>query len=289
MKGHMDNTSLFPSDTTIALITLGRMIQELRRRRRLTGKQFAEKIFRSQPYISKLENGQAQVSRKEIEDILDTLNASDLEKASVISQYELTKESVESYRFIKAYGVENKQREILSYEKNAVLVEEFQTSLIPGLLQIPDYSRAILRKLKVHQNSIEPTVEERTKRGHILTHSNRRFKFLLIEQLLYSMVGSLDTQLSQLEWLRMCLSKKNVELGIIPTKSGCLPTALTGFIIYNRSFVTTETVVCEQTFKDPKDVAVYFAVFSELAELAVYRDEAASLIEGAKVLLETNV
>jgi hypothetical protein len=62
-------------------------------------------------------------------------------------------------------------------------------------------------------------------------------------------------------------------------EKGCPPGALTSFVVYDEKKVTVETVVSEELYDDPKDVAVFNSVFSKVYKSAYFDDVAKEAIE----------
>lgn len=274
-------TGLSPSDTQIARVTLGKMIQQLRKSRRVTSQALGKALGWSQSKMSKVENGVAAIKEHELLRIAEILGATDRQIQQLQFRFGLTELPPLSTRALVAHGVDRHQRAIAEYERLARVIDVYCHSVVPGLLQTPDYTRALLGHFGVPERAIDPAVEERLIRQRILAHAAREFHFLLSETVLYSLVGSRDVQVEQLEALKLRALTKSIRIGIIPTASGTPPRALSEFTVFNSDFVTSETVVIEQHFSDPVDVNVFVSLHADLSSRAHYGQESAVLIDRA--------
>jgi len=269
------------SEASVAKVRFGQALQRVRKSVGMNGTELAKLINRSQSHVSKIETGRIDVDELELQLLIDALSPSEEDRANLLTLHALIRTPEDNYRYIDAAGIDLKQKEILEYEKRAARVEEFEIGFVPGLLQTRLYSTSILQWWNLDRDRIDSTVETRIRRQDILRDTRRKFVFILPESVLYTVVGTRKIQAEQLQWIHTVMGHPNVRVGIVPSVAGLPPTALSGFVIYNGSFVTCETVASEQVFRDRKDLNWFAKVHATLCERALFDDNARQLIQRA--------
>lgn len=112
-------------------------------------------------------------------------------------------------------------------ENDATAVRSFDITVVHGLLQIPEYSRAVLTAALPHHlpAEIERLVQLRTKRQEALHRSGRpplELVALLDEAVLRRPVGGHDVMAAQLEHLVGMAERPNVTIRVLPFEAGIL-------------------------------------------------------------------
>lgn len=159
-------------------------------------------------------------------------------------------------------------------------------SMVPGLLQTPDYTSAVLESLrvrrKIHVDDVAAAVAERMDRQHILYEGDHRFAFLLEVSALRYQVGGPEILAYQLEHLINVMRLPSVSLGIIPTdRDRTERWPVEDFYIFDSAQANVELVSGFLTVTQPREVAVYAETFNALAEAAVYGAAAQDLIRSS--------
>jgi transcriptional regulator with XRE-family HTH domain len=178
----MNATGLAPSEQHLARVALGITIKNLRNRKNISQARLGARIFLSQPEVSKLERATDDaraIDEELLGKIARALRATKSEAETLKLQFDLMKLPIDSYRVIFAASAVEKQKKILAYEALTSSVTQFEHALIPGLLQVPDYMRAVIQAYGVSADEVEDVVIERLNRQRILSNSSRRFHFLL--------------------------------------------------------------------------------------------------------------
>lgn len=273
---------LTSSDQDLAFVMLGRMIRRLRESRGLTQQQLAAAMNSTQGNISKYETAQLRLDAHLVSLLGRALAASAQEQRELKVQFALTRKSASSYGVIFGGGADEKQKSIGVYEQASRTIDEYEPSIIPGLLQVPSYTREVMKAFRVPAASIERATAERAKRQVILSQPQRRFHFIVSEVSLHTVPGARESQIEQLESLLLLhFARANTSIGILPLEGGTIPLAMTGFIVFDSMFATAETTVDEQQIKDPSDVRVLVNLHRELSQKAVYGEDAMLLIRKA--------
>lgn len=159
-------------------------------------------------------------------------------------------------------------------------------SMIPGLLQSPEYTTAVLTSLRdrrqVPVDDVAATVAERMDRQHILYEGDHRFAFVLEEAALRYQVGGPAVLAGQLSHLCDVMQLPAVSLGIIPSivdRTSRWP--VEDFYIFDNAQANVELVSGFLTITQPREIAMYAESFAALAKLAVFGSDARRLIQRA--------
>jgi transcriptional regulator with XRE-family HTH domain len=159
-------------------------------------------------------------------------------------------------------------------------------SMIPGLLQTPEYTTAVLASLRerrqVPVDDVASAVAERTDRQHILYEGDHKFAFVLEAAALHYQVGGPDVLAGQLRHLLDVMRLASVSLGIIPTSVDRSPRwPVEDFYIFDNNQANVELVSGFLTITHPREIAMYAESFAALSKLAVYGSRARTLITAA--------
>ncbi|MCX4906209.1 helix-turn-helix transcriptional regulator [Streptomyces sp. NBC_00878] len=170
-------------------------------------------------------------------------------------------------------------------QANSRVLRAWESSWVVGVLQTPDYARAVLtRSAELHRSprDIEEAVRARMRRQELLYSGGRRYHIILWEPVLRSLVCSPSVLVAQLDRLTGVIGMDTVELGIVPlTASLKVPPGL-GFWIYDDRQVVTEAWHAEMWLDDDDSVALYLRTWKTLRESAVYGADAHNVINAAR-------
>lgn len=117
-------------------------LRALREERGLTGEELSGLIFQSRTRISKLENAHVRPDLAEIMKILDVLGVTGERWHQVVRIARDAAEKGWWDSFGDAMG--DRQRIYADIESGARTIREYQPGTVPGLLQTPDYTRALI-------------------------------------------------------------------------------------------------------------------------------------------------
>ncbi|MCO5994891.1 helix-turn-helix domain-containing protein [Actinoallomurus rhizosphaericola] len=178
----------------------------------------------------------------------------------------------------------------IQLEAEATLVRNYQPSKVPGLLQTPDYARAVVRasSLTVPPEEVERRIAVRLKRQERLQGDNPlELHALLDEAVLHRQAGGAEVMRSQLERLIEAADLPNVSLRVLPYDAGLYPAAGNPFVILTfAGSVDPDVVLCENRvgeryFHDADEVAGFHADFRQMIEDALDETTSVTLIKKA--------
>lgn len=270
-------------------VRLATKLRELRAATGMSGNRFAQQLGWPQSRVSKIETG-AQFPTGE--DIAAWLRAAGAESEQGAVTALLTRARVETVSFRHAYrelgGTGAKQRSYREQERQATRIAVFQPMMVPGLLQTAAYARAVAHLPasyaslgEVTSDDAEQMVAARIERQALLYEPGKTLSFVLGEAALLIRMGSIETQLGQLDRLQSVLGLSTVDLRILPF-TAVMPLAPPhGFEIYDDGFVLIETISSDQLLRDPEELRRYGLKFDHLQAVAARGDAAGDLIRRA--------
>ena len=263
------------SSPTVRRRELGALLRALRADKGWTAEQVASRLLISSSKVSRLEKGQRGASARDIRDLCDLYEVDD-----------------EQRRHLMELASEGKQRAwwqplglpystYVGLEAEAESISDSGVGNMPGLLQTPDYARAIVSAAvpKWVPEVVEQRVEGRIARQqHLFTEGAPRFDAVVDESVLHRVVGSPAVMRAQLERLLELSELPRVTLQVIPYEVGALPASYSKFIILSFAQPTVPDVVFiegltrDQYIDDPHEVEVYSTTFRTLTQLAASPD-----------------
>jgi len=265
---------------------LGLRLRELRRDARLTGQGLADRLGWPQSKVSKIETGRQSPTETDLEAWTQAVARADAYPDLVASLRTLETMYAEWRRQLRT-GLRRRQQSIGDLEAETALLRGFQTMFVPGLLQTPEYARALMTdSMEFHEvtNDLDEAIAARMRRQDVLYRSGKLFHFVITEAVMRYRFCPADVLAAQLDRLVSVSGLRNVRFGVIPfdARYGFVPHH--GFVMYDRRLVLVETIAAELSLTQPQEITKYEKAFNGLAASAVYDGDARRLI--VKVLDE---
>jgi transcriptional regulator with XRE-family HTH domain len=116
---------------------LARRLRELREQAGLTLEEAAPPLDSSMSKLSRIENGQQKADVHLVKSMLDLFDAGGDQWTELLT---MAREAAKP-GWYRAYGLGDNT--YVGYETEATQVQEYAAGFVPGLLQIPDYSRVL--------------------------------------------------------------------------------------------------------------------------------------------------
>jgi len=271
-----------------------RLALELRRLReaaRLTCEEVAEHLECSASKISRVETGRVSVSPRDVRDMLELYGVPAEQRESLV---QLARDSRQK-GWWHAYS-DTMQPQMATYiglESAASEIRIYEVSLIPGLLQIEDYARAVIRAGMV--NSPAEDIERRVallmaRQPAVVREDPPKVWAVLDEAALRRRVGGAGVMRLQLEHLLAQAALPNVAVQVIPFGGGAHPAMGRPFIILvfpervDTDVVYLEDLTSALYLEDVAEVDRYNVFFNHLRATALSFDDSAAMI--ASVLKE---
>lgn len=266
---------------TVRRRELGSILRALRSQKGWTAEQVAERLLVSPSKISRLEKGQRGASARDIRDLCDLFDVDDEQRQRLMDLASEGKQRAWWQPLGLPYTT------YVGLESAAISISDYGLGIMPGLLQTPDYARAVVRAAVPRwvPDVVEQRVGGRIARQQLLVSDHPpRFEAVVDESVLHRVVGSPAIMRTQLERLLELSDLPNVTLRVIPYDAGALPAGNNKFIILSFAEPTVPDVVFiegltgDLYLEDSGDVEVYNATFRTLVELAASPEATRELI-----------
>lgn len=170
-------------------------------------------------------------------------------------------------------------------EAGATEVFNYETLLIPGLLQIPEYARAIIRSTTsdLSDDEVDKLTTSRMARQALLSRTQPlRLHAMIEEGVLRRPFGSADAWWRQLQHLISCAAHPNILIQVVPTDSGPHSGLNGPFVILDYGDDTRLVHLENKTvnlFIDEEDqIKEYARTWAEMQELAYNAEKSVKLI-----------
>jgi len=183
----------------------GNVLRALREKAGLSQRELAERVYCSASLISAIENGTKPAKLDLVKRIDDALNTG----GAIIKAWPIT--TTGNYPSWFALVAE--------LEKEARKIHEWELRIIPGLIQTPEYARALMRAGRPldSDEKIEADVDARLERQEIFSRDNPPVAwFVLDESILYRMVGGNRIMRNQLIKLEKMSEQTNIVVQVMP-------------------------------------------------------------------------
>ncbi|GAB3931409.1 helix-turn-helix transcriptional regulator [Kribbella albertanoniae] len=191
---------------------------------KLTREQVEEQTGVNQGTLWRLEKGHAKPHNGTLETLFDLYDVPAGRRAELIELARGAK-SPGWLRQYREYSHELSQgyATYISFESEAKAVHNFETLLVPGLLQTEEYARAtMVDGLPIEEEAVRRRVQVRMERQAILSRDAEPLQFWAVvdEGALHRVVGSREIMRAQLGKLLELSERTNVTLQVIPFEKG---------------------------------------------------------------------
>lgn len=270
-------------------IRLAELLREARLRAGLSGKELSARSGWQASKVSRLETGRQLASEPDVLRWGELCGADDQGRAELMAMREAATTAHRDWRQRMRRGQQPVQSDYNRMVERAGLIRHFETAWVPGLLQTPDYARAVfaemvaLHDLEADAGDVDAAVTTRMQRQRHLYDNGKRFEFLLAEPVLRWGFCPPDVMRAQLDRLRGVVGLPTVRFGILPLDARLAIPPQNSFQLYD-DVAIVETFVGETTHSPP-DSAAYARVLSRLWAQSATGAEALALLDAAHARL----
>lgn len=270
--------------------TLGsrRLALELIRRREaagLTREEATRRLEWSNSTLFRIETGRTKPQPRSVRELLDLYGVSKTVKDGLI---QLARDARRpgwwhSFRDV----LPNPYEVFIGLEAGAATIRTFEPLMMPGLLQTPDYARAMIRggPQELEPDEVGRRVEVRMARQRLLAEADRpRLWAVLDEAALHRTVGSKSIMRAQCEHLAEMSQQGRTTIQVIPFGAGAHAGTTGPFVVLDFDEPTDPAVVYLETIPEGvylergEDVRAFRIAFDRLLAVALPPDDSVSLI-----------
>ncbi len=255
---------------------LASTLRRLRSDAGLSGMEAARRAGYSQPKISRFETARQVPTAEEVRTLCRVYDTPPQVRDRLLElATDLTADTVRA-RAVLSHGARYMQQRIAKIEQASELIRSFTPTIVDGLLQTPDYVRAIGTRDMSGQH-LESFVASRADRQQILD-TDRQFQLIITEGALRWHVGSPQIMTAQLEHLIDASHRPNLRFGVIPWTTPVHTPALHCFTVFDDRAVIVGTETATAIITDPADIADYDRRHTRYTQLAVIGDPARAVL-----------
>jgi len=267
---------------TVRRRELGALLRALRNEKGLTVEQVAERLLCSPSKVSRMETGHGTATPRDIRDLCDLYDVTDVTERD---RYMTLARESKNQAWWHSYDL-HQFAEYVGLEADAASIQRYQSSVIPGLLQTPEYARAMheITIPPLAPEEIDDWLEVRIKRQRRLTENPElRLWVVLDEAVLHRAVGGPDVMAAQLDHLIEMTNRPNVTVQVIPYDAGAHPAMDSTFSLLDftgpvPSVVYVEGLIGRIYLDNQQDLTRYRQVFELLCAAALAPQQTIELI-----------
>ncbi|MFE3049763.1 helix-turn-helix domain-containing protein [Streptomyces albidoflavus] len=261
---------------------IGAALRALRLASGKEAKAVARSALMSPSKLSKIENARLAPSATDVDRVLNAIGVSDEVKAEYTDAARAWATEAAAWRLLKRVGVHKGQQAAKALEAQMSTLQLFQPALVPGLLQTPEYIRAVLKRHDLSEDALARTISGRLERQAVLYDSAKSLQFIITEPVLRWRIVPPQMMAAQLDRLASLSRLPHVDIRVVPLAIQQQDIANHAFVIRDGRMVTIETVHAEVVVTDPRDVDLYVEKFNGFASVALSNEKLHILLEGIR-------
>lgn len=270
---------------TVRRRRLGQELRKLRELKGMTAEEVAERLLVSQSKISRLENGRRSISQRDVRDLCGVYGVED--HRIVDSLMQMAKESRQQ-GWWHAFG-DIPYSVYIGLETDAASLRVYEASLVPGLLQTPNYASAVTEGSwpEATAADIERRVQVRMRRQERITDPENPLRLWAVidESALRRIVGNRSIMREQMRQLVQFSLEPHITVQVLPYDVGAHPGMYGKFSILeftdpqDASTVYLEGITSDLYLEKPNDVQTYSVMYEHLRMQALNADHSRQFID----------
>ncbi|MGC5039604.1 MULTISPECIES: helix-turn-helix domain-containing protein [unclassified Streptomyces] len=270
---------------------LGAELRALRAAAGLTSGEAARLVGWHQSKVSRIETGTSGVKPADVRLLLDAYRVADTQLRELLTMLAGSDDSGGRHHWWHAYrGVlPPTYRDFISLESQAGAMRTLETTVVPGLLQTPEYARAVTKAAVegLSEDRLDTLVEVRLARQVVLrADPPLRLSAVLDEAVLRREVGGPGVMARQLERLVEAARLPQVRLQVLPFAAGAHIGVTGPFVIFSFSstsdldVVVLDHLTSSLYLERKEDLQAYTEAFNALQIHALSPEDSLDFIAG---------
>jgi transcriptional regulator with XRE-family HTH domain len=256
---------------TVMRMVLGRRLQDLRERAGLTYEEAGAALEVTHSTIRRMEKAEVSLKILYVDRLLRTYGVTD--PGEIESFLALVREANQP-------GWWHRYRDVLpdwfsahvSLEVEAALIRAYEPHYVHGLLQTPDYARAVLRAGLPHvsEAEINRLVDLRVERQSLLTRPDAPRFWGVMDETVFRRANDAKVLRAQVDRLIEAAALPNVTLQVMPFSAGPHPAMYGPFCIFRFRFQELPDIVYSESLRgavyidDRDDVSMYLEALDRM-------------------------
>jgi len=262
---------------TVRSRRVGAELRRLRDAAGVTTAQAADLLNCSPAKISRIENGIVSARVGDLRLLLDRYGDQDQEHRAYLER--LARES-NKRGWWQDYGdtIPPYYADFIGLETDANYIKTWEPTIVPGLLQTPEYARAVMlaNPAMISPAKLENYISIRRERQARLEQgTDVRLDAVIWEVALVTTVGSDEVQRGQLGRLLELIDRPNISVQVLPLEAGDKANMSGSFVMFSFgsersvSTVFVETLTSSQYLERDEELRGYTLVFDALRSAAL--------------------
>lgn len=249
---------------------IGITLRRLRRAQGMSERALAAAVGLSQSTVSRIERGIGSPDLDDILKIARAVGADDRQAQELIWQAQRSHDRMTDWR-PTSDSLAARQESVADWEARARTILDFEPTILPGLLQISPYAKAVLRLFQpltrlpaetLTEAAVLAAVAARVQRQLVLTDRSKSFSFVITESVLKNAPCPPVEMLAQIHHLsEISTGYENVSLTVIPDGRPMIIPPLHGFILFDQEMVLVDIYNTGLLSRGGKDIEIYHQIF----------------------------
>ncbi|KNB50674.1 hypothetical protein AC230_21940 [Streptomyces caatingaensis] len=266
---------------------LGDLLRRLRQERGLGLKDVAPVIRGSVSKVSRLERGESPPKERDVHDLLHHYRVT----AELYAHAEDLLRQTRNEEWWKHYTdvTPDFLKRLISLEGSAEKIYTYETHVVPGLLQTPEYTRVLVRAAMHGEPAaaVERRVDLRQGRKAMFANGRPRVVALLDEAVLYRLVGSPSVMREQFQYLLEIGRRPHINIRIVPSDraADAVPLYPITHLFFDDGgppeLVYVEHIDSARYLTRPKEIDQYRHVLNRLSGAAADREDSETRLRKA--------
>jgi transcriptional regulator with XRE-family HTH domain len=261
---------------------LGFLLRQLRTERGLSIDEVTERAMFSATKLSRLETGRVGASPRDIRDLCIVYGITDsAERDQLMALAREGKQRGWWQEFDLPYA------NYVGLEAEAASISQYESDIVPGLLQIEGYARAIFQAgdPPLDTSAIEGRIQARIRRQALLDRDDAPLLHCILDEgALRRPIGGPAVMHAQLAWIISAAGLSKVTFQVIPFAVGAHPGLDSNFVILEIAESTVNDVVYVEGavgniyLETAADLVRYRRIFSRLQSMALDPEGSVALV-----------
>jgi transcriptional regulator with XRE-family HTH domain len=262
---------------TVRSRRVGAELRRLREAAGVTTAQAAELLTCSPAKISRIENGIVSVRVVDLRLLLDRYGDQDPERRAYLER--LARDS-NKRGWWQDYGdtIPPYYADFIGLETDASYIKTWEPTIVPGLLQTPEYARAVMlaNPAMISPDKLDNLISIRQARQARLEQSTDvRLDAVIWEAAVITTIGGDEVQRAQLARLLELMNRPNISVQVLPLEAGDKANMSGSFVTFSFgsersvSTVFVETLTSSQYLEGDQELRGYTLVFDALRSAAL--------------------
>ncbi|MGH3823434.1 MAG: helix-turn-helix domain-containing protein [Pseudonocardiaceae bacterium] len=269
-------------ESTMRSRELGEGLRQIMQEAGLSGKDAARLLDMSPSFVSMLLSGKRAASEVDVAAFLGVCRAKGPDRERLLA---LCREQ-DTPGWFQQHGARLPKQlvTLIDYENRAVIISEFEATLVPGLLQTGEYARAVIsRSVNVPPEEVADRVAARLARQSLFSRERpAAFAFYLHESVLRLPVGDPAVMAEQLRHLQRMSERSYLSLRVVPIALGAHAATAGAFRLMEftefRPVANLESETSSVFLERAVEIQAYRNILASLADTALSEGQSRELI-----------